>query len=392
MKNILKVILVLTILFLPTKINAATNDQITVHYFWETYCANCAEVSEFLDDEILGNYNINLVKYNVAENNEDYQLFLKTTEAFDVNAEYPMMVIGGTILQGTTSIKSNLAELIEYYEEQTSYSDIVDKLVNGDTVLASDFIENPFKTVDLPIIGEIDRTTFSLTLGAIVIGLIDGFNPCAMWVLIFLITMLINLKDRKRIWILGLTFIFTSGLIYYIIMMSWLQIVVNVLWHQAFQIIIGAVAITFAFFSIRHYWKARQQEIGCEVTTSEQRSKLMTRIKSVISKNNLWLAIIGIIGVAITVNLLELACSAGLPVIYSSMLAFQDVTQLQSALYILLYVFFFMLDDIIVFTIAVITLKVTGISNKYAKYSNLVGGLIMLFIGLALIFFPSLLF
>jgi hypothetical protein len=100
---------------------------------------------------------------------------------------------------------------------------------------------------------------------------------------------------------------------------------------------------------------------------------------------------VGIAGLAVSVNIIELACSAGLPVIYSSMLAYHQVTSVQSALYILVYVIFFIFDDLLIFTIAIITLKVTGISNKYAKYSNLLGGLIMLFIGIALIFFPQIL-
>ena len=48
-----------------------------------------------------------------------------------------------------------------------------------------------------------------------------------------------------------------------------------------------------------------------------------------------------------------------------------------------------MLDDIIVFMIAVITLKVTGISNKYQKYSHLIGGILMLIIGILMIVKPE---
>ena len=118
----------------------------------------------------------------------------------------------------------------------------------------------------------------------------------------------------------------------------------------------------------------------------------MNKIKSVIGTNNIWIAVLGIITIAITVNFIELACSAGLPAVYTSMLAYQNIGQFQSAMYLLVYVFFFVLDDLLIFAIAIITFKVTGISNKYTKYSNLIGGLIMLFIGLSLVFFPQLLF
>lgn len=398
MKKFLKIFLILTVFFLPMTIQADTPSEITIHYFMDERCPNCREVTTAFNDYLASGDkdHINIVYYDVVSNKHgEEELFLEVANIFSRKAPLivPYIVIGGTDLQGSVEIVSFFEEVIEFYEEKIDYVDVVDKTAKGQTVTKDDIIPNPAKkTITLPFIGTIELETFSLFIGAVIIGLIDGFNPCAMWILIFLITMLINLKDRKRIWILGTIFILTSGILYYIIMLSWLQVVIRVAMIQAFQIAIGILALVFSFFSIKHYWQQRKKDTGCEVTSAKSQSKLMERVKKVISKNNLWLAIIGIIGIAITVNIIELACSAGLPVIYSSMLAFHDVSPGQSALYILVYVFFFLIDDILVFTIAVITLRVTGISSKYAKYSNLIGGLIMLFIGILLIFFPQLLF
>ena len=175
-------------------------------------------------------------------------------------------------------------------------------------------------------------------------------------------------------------------------MMSWLEIAISIMQKQIFQILIGLLAIVFAGLSFRHFWRSRNKEIGCDVSTDKQRSKLMKRIRDVVQKHNLWLAMAGVVGIALTVNLIELACSAGLPVIYTSMLAYHHIGSFKSVLYVLIYVFFFMLDDLIIFSIAIVTFKVTGISSRYQKYSSLIGGLIMLFIGLALLFFPNWLF
>ncbi|MFP4479148.1 MAG: hypothetical protein ACLFPM_06920 [Candidatus Izemoplasmatales bacterium] len=393
MKNILLLALIISAMFLPFNVNAQTNDEIIIHYFMEETCSNCKEVSDYFDEHLSDIENLTIIYYDINET-EDRDLWLKTLEAFERQYNYvPYLVIGGTDLQGTTEIKSYIEDIVEYYQENPDYVDVVEKIQDDQVLLPGDFILNPVrKVITLPIIGEIELASFSLFLGAVFIGLIDGFNPCAMWVLLFLITMLINLKDKKRVWILGITFILTSGIIYYIIMISWLQILVNFAMIKVFQVLIGILAILFAGFSIKHYWNQRQRDLGCEVTTVKSRRKIMDRAKNAIHKNNLFLAMVGIIGIAITVNIIELACSAGLPVVYTSMLAYQNVTSTQSALYILVYVLFFMLDDIVVFAIAVITLRITGISSKYAKYSNLIGGLIMLFIGLSLIFFPNLLF
>ncbi|MFO7969396.1 MAG: hypothetical protein R6U15_04720 [Candidatus Izemoplasmatales bacterium] len=402
MKKLFKILIILSIFFLPISVHANTDDTVSfetaeetmvVHYFMEHSCPNCRKVTNYFNEYLEDKDNIQLNSYEIITSYENQYLFLDTIEVFDRDANFvPYVVIGGTDLQGEKEIISYFSEVIEYYEDNSDYIDVVEKIKNDQTIFHYEIISNPAqKVINLPFIGDIELETFSLFLGAVFIGLIDGFNPCAMWVLVFLITMLVNLKDRKRIWILGLTFILTSGVIYYIIMISWLQVVLNFAMIHAFQVAIGILAIIFAFFSIKHFWNQMRKDAGCEITSSESRRKIIERARKVIHKNNLWLAIVGIIGIAITVNVIELACSAGLPVIYTSMLAYQNVTNFQSAMYILIYVLFFMLDDIIVFSIAVITLRVTGISNKYAKYSNLIGGLIMLFIGLSLIFFPELL-
>jgi hypothetical protein len=351
-------------------------------------------VTEILDEYLEDKDHITLMKYDIILDRDKEALFLELVDVFDRSrATVPYIVIGGRDLQGLYEIESELIPTIEYYENQDDYVRIVDKVMNDELVLDSDFYVEDIegRTVNLPIIGEIELASFSLFLGAVFIGLIDGFNPCAMWILIFLITLLINLKDRKKIWILGLTFILTSGLVYYIIMMSWLQLVIKVAMIQAFQIAIGILALIFSVFSLKHVWHQHRIDTGCEVTNTKQKRRLMDRAKKIVNSKNIWIAMVGIAGLAVSVNIIELACSAGLPVIYSSMLAYHQVTSVQSALYILVYVIFFIFDDLLIFTIAIITLKVTGISNKYAKYSNLLGGLIMLFIGIALIFFPQIL-
>jgi hypothetical protein len=306
----------------------------------------------------------------------------------------PYIVVGGKDLQSTYEITGELELVIEYYRSNPNYTDIVEKVKNDEVIISSDFLAIDFsgeRTIKLPIIGEVKLADFSLILGAIFIGLIDGFNPCAMWILVFLITLLINMKNRKKMWILGLAFILTSGLIYYIIMMSWLQIAVKLALIRAFQIIIGVLAIIMAIFSIRHFYKQMRIESGCVVSNPLEKRKLMVKIKKIINHNSLWLALVGIISVAISVNIIELACSAGLPVVYSTMLAFHELSIFESALYILVYVIFFIFDDLLIFTIAAVSFRVTGISNKYAKYSNLIGGIIMIGLGILLLFFPEIL-
>lgn len=398
MKLLLKITLMCLLLFLSFSVKAEESNQdpstITIHYFYSSNCTVCRSVTAFLDvylDEVA---DVNLVMYNVLEGGDNEAWFIEATNTFNrENLAYPYIIIGGVDLQGKVEIEAHIDEVLNYYRQKEDYTDVVRKIQNDELVLPSDFATDLTlgRMIRLPIIGHIDMGDFSLLLAAVLIGLIDGFNPCAMWILVFLITMLINLKDRRKMWILGLVFILMSGLIYYLIMTAWLRVVIKVAMIQAFQIAIGILALVFSLVSLKHFWKQHRADTGCEVTSVESKRKLMMRMRKIISLDNIWLAAIGIAGVAVTVNIIELACSAGLPVIYTTMLGYHGLTNFQSAIYILIYVIFFVFDDLLVFTIAVITFKITGISNKFSKYSNLFGGLIMLALGVILIFFPEIL-
>ena len=109
----------------------------------------------------------------------------------------------------------------------------------------------------LPFFGEIDLKYLSLGLITLIIGLLDGFNPCAMWVLIFLINLLLGMEDRRKMWILGGTFILASAVIYFLFMTAWLNFLVFVGFIVWVRISIGAVALVAAFYNLREYFTDR---------------------------------------------------------------------------------------------------------------------------------------
>jgi uncharacterized membrane protein YidH (DUF202 family) len=213
-----------------------------------------------------------------------------------------------------------------------------------------------------------------------------------MWILVFLIALLIDLKNRSRMWVLGLVFLLTSAFVYFLIMSAWLQIgfsIAGIIWVR---IIIGLFAFGFGLFNLIRFFKQRKDPIGCVPQDTNKRRIVQERIRKLLSGKTLLMAIGGIMVLAISVNLLELSCSAGLPLLYTQILAYNDLPVHLYYIYILVYVFVFMLDDIIVFSGAMITLKITGFSARYTRYSHFIGGLIMILIGFLLIFFPDIIF
>ena len=139
--------------------------------------------------------------------------------------------------------------------------------------------------------------------------------------------------------------------------------------------------------NLNSYFKAN--ESGCNVVDSKKRKRIIDYIKKFTSEKYFFLAILGIMGLAFMVNLIELACSAGLPLLFTQILAINNLSTFMYGINIFIYILFFLFDDLIIFTIAMITFKVTGISTKYTKYSHLIGGIIMLLIAVLMIFKPD---
>ena len=309
----------------------------------------------------------------------------------------PYNVIGDTAIVGYNEAnKFEIERALEYYKEHNDkYRDVVKLIKEGKEVKINDHYSkqddktDKDTTITIPFIGEFNVKNISVGSAAVLIGLVDGFNPCAMWVLLFLITALIGLKNRKRMILLGSIFLLTSGLVYFLIMFSWLNIIISVSTSILFRTLIGLFAIGAGIYNLYAYIKNRNQDDGCDVVDEKKRKTIISRIKKFTREKSLIIAILGIMALAISVNIVELLCSAGLPLVFSELLAINNITGMKAVVYDLIYVIFFMLDDFIVFFIAVKTMDVIGFSTKINKYSHLIGGIIMLLLGILLIFAPG---
>ena len=396
MKKILKTLLVVFILFLS--INVSAKEKIKLYFFHGDGCPHCAEEEKYLDKAKKKYKNFEIVEYEVWYNKKNQNFMKKVKDKMEIESEgVPLTIIGGTYRVGySESDSEEFDRIIKFYSENLDkYTDVVGKIKSNSPVKAVDYYEQEDSKTDkdtsltVPVLGKVNLKKVSVITASAVIGLVDGFNPCAMWVLLFLISMLIGMKDRKRQWIIGLTFLLSSAIVYMAIMLSWINIVVNISTSIIFRNIIALVGLVGAFININSYIKEKNRDDGCEVIDSKKRKKILTKIKKFTSEKSLILALLGVIGLAVSVNLVELACSAGLPLIFTQILAINDISGIKAFLYTLVYIIFFLVDDIVIFVIAMVTTKVTGISTKYNKYSHLIGGILMFIIGILLLFKPE---
>ena len=380
-----------------TNIKAEEN-LVNLYLFYSKTCSHCEAEMKLLD-EIQEDYdNLRIYKYEISDD-ENSLLLSKVSEIFDVKVTgVPFTIIGEKTFLGYSdeNSKKKFIGTIEYYSSH-GYTDKIGEYlgnelptydINNNDITVDEYIKDYGEyTFNVPLVGEVKTKDMALPIIAIVMGFIDGINPCAMWVLLFLISMLIGMHDRKKMWILGSAFLLTSAFIYFLIMLAWLNIAVVITKIDIIRLVIAIIALLGGFYNLYSLFKMKEN--GCNVTTKKDRQKILERIKKFTSEKSLVLSVIGVIALAISVNLIELACSAGLPVMFTQILAINNLTGIQYVSYILLYILFFLIDDLIIFIIAVTSMKVSGMSVKYGKISKLIGAILLILIGILLMFKPE---
>lgn len=372
MLKLFKKLVILVCLFvIMIPLSAKAKNNVEIYFFYGIGCPHC-EKEEIALKNIEKKYdNVTIKRYEVSKNVKNQNLMVKVANLMKKKINgVPFTIIGNSAYSGYTEGVTDkvLDNAIKYYSEHTSGNPVSD-VIKGN--------------ITLPIIGTINPKTFSLPIITVVFGLLDGFNPCALWILLFLLSMLIGTKDHARMWTLGLTFIVSSAVTYYLFMAAWLNLALvigNLYW---IRVLIAIFAVGGGTLSIKTALK--KKDGGCEVVEDKKRSKIFDRIKKFTKEKSLTIATIGVATLAVSVNIVEMICSAGFPAIYSQILSMNHVSNVGYYLYLLLYVIFFILDQVVIFAIAVKTMKLKGISTKYGNIAHYVGGIIMILIGLLMV-------
>ncbi len=389
MKKLFK-ILIFLLMFIPF-IVFGSEKELNIYLFYGDGCPHCRDEEKWFETYLKKNEFIKMHRYEIWYSKDNQEKYSKVHEILnDTSSGIPYLIIGETVITGFDEeiTPERIKNAIEYYKN-INYKDkvgiylgIVEEKNESDTKI--DYEETE---VDIPIIGKKKIKEVSIGLSAIIIGLVDGFNPCAMWILLFLISMLLGMKNRKRMWALGITFLISSALVYFLFLISWLNLAVFLNKILYIRVAIAFVAVLFGVLQVNSFFFKKDD--GCEVVDTKNRKKIIKSIQKIVKEKSFILALLGIILLAASVNIIELLCSLGLPVMFTQILTINEVGKIGQILYSLLYILFFMIDDIVIFIIAMKTLEIKALSNKYGKYSHLIGGLIMITIGILMIYKPE---
>ena len=383
MKKVIKFILFL-LLIIPTSTLALSKDyndyvgkyynikndeKVNIYLFYSKICPHCQKEEKYFET-LKEKYQdkINIYTYEVTENKTNNEIMKSLKKELKENSQgVPFTIIGSkTFLGYDESLNERIENTIESYLDENTKTD---------------------NTYTIPILGKIEAKNASIILIAIILGFIDGFNPCAMWILLLLINMCISIKDKKKMLIVCLTFIITSGIIYFLSMLG-IGFILDLTTISYIRNIIAILAIILGIYNLYTYLKTRKQT-GCHVVKKEKRKTIITKINNILNNKNTLLMFGGTIILATSVSLVEMACSLGFPTIFLELLSINNIHSFLKVTYLLIYILFYLIDDIIVLFLSIKAFETKGISTKYNKYVHLIGGLIMILMGVLLIFKPE---
>jgi hypothetical protein len=215
------------------------------------------------------------------------------------------------------------------------------------------------------------------------LGLLDGFNPCSMWVLILMISLLAPLNNRPRMLAIAGTFVAVEGIAYFVFMAAWLNLFLLIGLSRLSEIIIAALALLAGAIHLKDFWR-----FGWGVSLSipaAAKPGIYMRMRRILQADNLTAALIGTVVLAVLVQIVELMCTSGFPALFTRILTLQKLDSLSYYGYLLLYDLAYMLDDVIVLAIGVITLSQHRLQENEGRWLKLISGLVMLGLGIYLL-------
>ena len=385
--------------------------KVKIEYFGRKDCKNCANLEKFLKELSAKRDDFEYVEHKIDESKEEKVFFDETTSKLKLVKGTPIIYIDGHIIQGFNTAdttgkeienlinsgktKDKILTLKEYVESgQTGNVSNNGAVCTGDTVCEVPGLTKGAENqvlVNIPIINKtVDLTNYSLLTMSIILGTIDGFNPCAMWVLVLFLTALIAVGNKVKMFRVAGLFILAEAVMYFFILNAWIYAWDFVGLDKWVTPLVGIVGIIGGIFFIRNYLK-KGDTLECEVTDFEQRAKISKKIKDIANKPFTLLTALAIIGLALSVNVIEFACSVGIPQTYTKILQINEVPFWTRQFYTFIYIIGYMVDDIIVFGFALMSINKLQLTTKYSKWVNLFGGILMIILGLIMLIKPSLL-
>lgn len=403
----LALLFLLLALCLPLPTTAADDSAapLPLEVYVRDGCPHCAEAKAYLAQEAPSWPGIAVVYRPVDRDTEARDGLIQASRLAGIwPPGVPTFVAGGRILVGfgdaeesgrdlRALIDAALADRDARHRGTADATDTAD--VTGATKASDATAEDGASrlrpagapTVETTLFGPLDPAKLGLPLFTLALGLVDGFNPCATWVLLFLLSLLVRLHDRRRMALVAGTFVLASGAVYYAFMAAWLNLFLAVGLSAPLRVALALLAIAIGAVNAKDFiaWKR-----GPSLSIPERaRPGLFARMRAVMNAERLPTAMAAVAVLAVAVNFVELLCTAGLPAIYTAILSRQDLGSLTHHAYLGLYILAYIADDALMVGLAVFALSSNKLTEAGGRWLKLLSGLVMLSLGMLMLWRPE---
>lgn len=291
-----------------TTLQAASTTTPDIDVFVRAGCPHCEAAKIFLDELRREQHSLHIALHDIAEDPAARQRLITLVQERGITTVgVPTFLIGTELIVGFQSSETTGAEIRAK----------LDRKAPG--VALPPMVES----IETRWLGRLRVHDLGLPLFTVLIGLLDGFNPCAMWVLLFLLSLLVNLQDRRKMALIAGTFVAVSGLFYFAFMAAWLNMFLLIGLSRAVQIGLGGIALFMGAVNVKDCF-ALHRGISLSIPESAKPG-LYARIRRILQAEHLTGAVAGVILLACLVNTIEVLCTAGLPALYTQLLTMQQL-------------------------------------------------------------------
>ena len=339
-----------------------------IHFFEQRGCPDCARQKQFLEEEIKLNYpEVNIISYSIMspENQNKFHEMMKEREIEDYNLIVPTTFIGNNYFQN-------------FYEGD---KELIIRALKGENVQNQIYQVRGEGIITVPFFGEVNISEWSIPVLAVIIGTVDGLNVCSIGALILILTLVLaSFKRRRDLILFGGLFIITTVLVYGLLIFAWTAVFHALATYiGGINIIIGIAALGGGAFFFKKFIDFYRYGPACEYSSNKYLSKSINKLKNAFSSNEKTILLAsGIVLFAFIVTLVELPCSFGLPMIYAGVLAAEGLSTMGYVSYVGLYLFFYMLIELIIFGVVVATREMYFTESKWITWIYLFGSLVLL--------------
>lgn len=384
-------------------------NKFIVYFFWGKGCPHCDEEKAFLEEMKKKYINMQIKDYEVWYNKQNAILLSQLTDAYKIKVSgVPVTFVGENAFVGFSKQSKEEIERAIHNCSIRKCTESTEKVVKKievpvvpekpiteisesekEEARKTDKKEYKDKTVTIPLIGKLDATNISLPFITLIIAGFDGFNPCAFFVLLSLLGLLVHAQSRRKMLLIGGVFVFFSGFIYFVFMAAWLNLFLLMGQVALITKIAGAVSVVIAVINIKDFFAFRK---GISLTIPDSaKPKLFDRMRKLMKSTSLPSILVGTVVLAVAANTYELLCTAGFPMVFTRILTLNDLSTLSYYLYLVLYNVIYIIPLSVIVLIFTITLGKKKLTEWQGRILKLISGTMMLGLGGVLILNPALL-